>query len=72
MTDPFQKDSGELLTLDTKDEMNDDVVETTRNSVKTAQQQHDVFVNAKFFEKISAFIPPRSLALCSKYGVHFI
>ena len=33
---PFQEDSGELLTLDTQETMNDYVVETTRHFVKTA------------------------------------
>ena len=41
MGDPFQKDSRDLLTLDTKEIQNNDVVETTRDFVKTGKEQCD-------------------------------
>ena len=40
----FQEDSGELLTLDTREIMNDDVIETTRNIVKMGQQQYAIIL----------------------------
>ena len=40
----FQEDSGEGLTLDTREIMNDDVIETTRNIVKMGQQQYAIIL----------------------------
>ena len=50
---PFQEDSGELLTLDTREIMNDDVIETTRNIVKMGEQQYAIilFIRERFVKK---------------------
>ena len=56
---PFEEVSGhvgELLTLDVKDKMNDDVEQKTGNIVKTGQQQYNILVNDKFVEKSSYMI----------------
>ena len=67
MGDPFQKDSRELLTLDTKEIQNNDVVETTRDIVKTGREQCDI-INDRFVEKNKSINDPihkNKLTLCS-------
>ena len=56
---PFEEVSGhvgELLTLDVKEKMNDDVEQKTGNIVKTDQQQYNILVNDKFVKKSSYMI----------------
>ena len=51
---------GDLLTLDVKEKMNDDVEQKTGSAVKTGQQQYNILVNMvdeKFVEKCSSIIP---------------
>ena len=66
----FQEESGELLTLDTSESMNDDIVEPTRNIVKTCQQQYYIFVSERFVEKskpINNPIPKNKLSFKKKH-----
>ena len=55
---PFQEDNGDLLTLDTREIMNNDVVETTKSVVKMGQQQYDIFVRERFVEKLMPINDP--------------
>ena len=52
MGNPFQEDNGDLLTLDTSEIINDEIVETTRNIVKAGQQQYYIFGIERFVGKI--------------------
>ena len=57
---PFEEVSRhvrELLTLDVKEKMNDDVEQKTGNIVKTGQQQYSTLINEKFVEESSSMIP---------------
>ena len=54
---PYEEVSGyvgELLTLDVKEKMNDDVEQKTGNIVKTGQQQYIILVIEKFVERSSS------------------
>ena len=57
---PFEEVNGhvgELLTLDIKEKMNDDVEPQIGNIVQTGQQQYNILCNEKFVEKSSSMIP---------------
>ena len=69
---PFEEDSGDLLTLDTREVINNDVVETTKNIVQMGQQQHHIFVRERLVEKskpINDHIHKNKLSFFSKKNV---
>ena len=51
MGNPFMEDSGDLLTLDTKDIMEEPVVSSVRNVVNLGQTQYSLFVQERFLER---------------------
>ena len=58
MGNPFTEDSGDLLTLDTKDIMNSDVVNTVKNVHALGEEQYDRFVKERFEKRSKSIKEP--------------
>ena len=59
---------GELLTLDVKEKINDDVEQKTGNILKKCQRQYYIFINKKFVGKSYSMIPSNKNERCLTQG----
>ena len=55
---PFTEDSGDLLSLHTKDRMEADVVQSVTCVCKVGQEQYDLFVQDRFVDKTKYITDP--------------
>lgn len=55
---PFKEDSGDLLSLDTKDIMPKEVVESVKNIQKVGQDQYKAFVTEKMIQRTKPITDP--------------
>lgn len=58
MGNPFSEDSGDLLTLDTKDIMDPAVVKTVNSAFSVGQKQYDLFVKERFVHRSKPITEP--------------